>query len=997
MAEIIFEHESQFRIVNGALYITPNWGGNSDRVAMSCGSGAKFMAYIPSYGIQLTDGFPKTWNMVAKNTILRHDGEMYLYARVERDGANGMYIWSRNVYDIEGVSAETEKSETYYYIQVGHITAPFDGARTLTLEYGKYGQNDTDLGADGSTTLPYTWSDLFRLSTDENGNSVILFLHNVYNVIAQAITIAGIKISKILTSSSDAKEADTDKGGDNALVTGGFLSKWLQGISDIFLRKDQKDETVHQLTMGAAVSNDIRTKRFSATSGAIGGVGAGMWMLEDGTGIMETDLFYVRRAAYFRSLTIAEVKHMGGEVVLSAAACQIAYVVPCDKNGNATTATPSYYRCYFEKRANGREVYNEWAIGDQARCQRFNANGDMVEGSFYWRLVIGVGEDDDFYYVDLSYSDCADGSNAPKSNDNIVLFGHRNPDAVTYDRTCAQMYSTVGANAPSRTYYSLITSYDLTTASRIEHLGVVNPTTGEVEWVVGDGAHYIKYNTRTGLDIRTNSMTVVADGKDVNVGDVLGDNFHFITSSDKAPADNGEIATWIPADDIDPSDGWSLEEKDAHVGDYLITSDGFTYEFVRDDSGSVVSHGWQISSDPYLIHAQETANSAVKNLADMASDNIITRQEKLQIIQSIDALEYEYTSITEEAAKVGVDSSGYDVAYLRLRAFYNYFAVTSNEDSELINDQGTLVVYKMGDIWMVGRRMDLGQSFQSTGKDYYYELSELRKEITFAVRDSAVTFEKDVDQAIKDELDSITAQYAGVRGAINELNGKYNLIAQQGGGSISGLLSESNFSTIFAKHGDLYASIATYVTGEISGITLTADKIDFSAESITMFSQNFRISSKELSIYYDEASGKEVIVIDTDNLKLNADGAEFSGTIRANNGMIMGYSELNIGSHGTSANVISAADSLAMIRFDSSHNTVFLPPNPREGQIIRVYAIGDSRMAPTLNVRSSQYKIVKAGQDVSQTATIDHGHTGDFVFDDRGERGAGVWYYIAES
>lgn len=1030
------ESDSTYRI--SGLYVTPNWNGNSDRVAMSCGFGAniKVLRKVSIDGKEViiaadaAGTMARSWNMTARNTILRTAAKVYLYARVERDGESGMYIWSANVYNIDGTTADPEvkavNNELYYYVRVGSLE---ENRSDYEIDQGQYGAGFEDEGNEGTD---YSWSDLIAW---DRGRDLLVFLKTIAGLAIEYIILAGHELRYVLTG----KDIKTDEDGnyitteheesDNAVVTGGFLKAWLDKISGKFLRKDRDDETTHTLTMGAAVSDIHYTRQFTATSGAMGGVGAGMWMLEDGTGIVETDLFYVRRAAYFRSLTIAEVKHMGGEVILSAAACQIAYVVPYDIYGNPIPATVpdasasviAFYRCYFEKQANGRKVYNEWMAGDQARCQRFDADGNEAEGSFYWRLVVGVGEDEDFYYVDLSFDDCAPRSNAPKSNDNIVLFGHRN--IINYDRTCAQMYSTVGIHAPSRAYYAGITSYDLSQAQRPEYLE--RDAQGNVEWYVGgfdDNSgkeHYIKYNTRTGLDIRTNSMTVIADGKDVSVVDALGDNFLFITSTDKAPIENGEVAKWIPADDIDPSDGWSLEEKDAHVGDYLITSDGFTYEFVRDDSGSVVSHGWQISSDEYLINAQKDAQAALDNLNDMASDNVITRQEKVALQKEYQRLQVEGNNLINEVASIGLAATNFRLWY---DAYVNYFLsfilMDMENDTELykeetneylvLNTSHTPKVFYGTPDERPNTPSGKNVSFVDCYTNFIYYYSALRSDITRKMnRDiSSIIVSGSVNDAVAKKVDDITLDLYGtngesgddsLKGTVSKLDGNYGALINrveyiESNGDKKwivdkGFVTLDNFAAMFAKATDekgnkvAEAIISTSVqfdpkTHKItSDISLSADKIDFAAADITMFSQNFRILSKELSIYYDEASKKEVIVIDTDNFKLTKEGnAYFMGEVHATSGSFDGTLKARrfVNSYGVidlknkpTADTISTDDPVNMVIFDIGEKMVVqLPYNPTDGQVVKIFAYC-TEFRTFLGVGSSRHDIY---------TTINHPH-----------------------
>ena len=81
---------------------------------------------------------------------------------------------------------------------------------------------------------------------------------------------------------------------------------------------------------------------------------------------------YEETAAYFREITIKELKHVGGEMALTAAAMVCSKVEWLNARGRVITAgTPAFYKCYFETSDGKRQIYQEFAVGDQARCQQF--------------------------------------------------------------------------------------------------------------------------------------------------------------------------------------------------------------------------------------------------------------------------------------------------------------------------------------------------------------------------------------------------------------------------------------------------------------------------------------------------------------------------------------------------------------------------------------------------------------------------------------------------
>ena len=179
--------------------------------------------------------------------------------------------------------------------------------------------------------------------------------------------------------------------------------------------------------------------------------GAAIHQDTDGNWHIEADFLHARKKLTAKELVIEEVKHVGGRLMLTAAECICDYVLDYG----------DYWRCFFLKRdEDGKEVRNDWLIGDQALMQSFNVtqweDGDErtpdakgLRNRYYWRLVIGTDLqsnisdfnddfDEDFGYggvlpngvntseyhwIDLSKSDCGVGSDAPMAEDKIAQLG----------------------------------------------------------------------------------------------------------------------------------------------------------------------------------------------------------------------------------------------------------------------------------------------------------------------------------------------------------------------------------------------------------------------------------------------------------------------------------------------------------------------------------------------------------------------------------------------
>ena len=206
-----------------------------------------------------------------------------------------------------------------------------------------------------------------------------------------------------------------------------------------------------------------------------GAMGAGFKIGDDDNGnkTLEIDNIIVRKAMKVFELIIQQIKHQGGIVFYSAASME------CNKVETVTGG----YKCYFDTKEG--QVPNEFAVGDQARCQRFNLG--TTQQKYYWRLVTAVGDD----YIILSDSDCDTGSGVPAAGDVIVQCGNR----TNAQRQAVKITTCMGDNTPRDEYYKNVNSYNLT-GKLVTVVGVKDGVVGvftnqgrfEGEVVIGSGS-----------------------------------------------------------------------------------------------------------------------------------------------------------------------------------------------------------------------------------------------------------------------------------------------------------------------------------------------------------------------------------------------------------------------------------------------------------------------------------------------------------------------------
>lgn len=254
-----------------------------------------------------------------------------------------------------------------------------------------------------------------------------------------------------------------------------------------FLRKDKEDSTNYLISfLGGLLSDNIKSSDFA--EGVLGS-GFSAWVDENGQSHMEVDKLLVRLKAEFESLVIREIKHIGGEFILSNASMTVSKVEYISELGQvtypdgSTEAVHDAYRCYFTADNGEKAIVNDFAVGDLATCRTWNIKDGVYESisnRYYWRKVVGTGAN----YIDLSADDCditgympyelssgalyesLDGiynvnseatAGIPQVGDEIVQLGNK----VDSDRQSAIVLSTYGDDSPSIKLYKGINSYSL--------------------------------------------------------------------------------------------------------------------------------------------------------------------------------------------------------------------------------------------------------------------------------------------------------------------------------------------------------------------------------------------------------------------------------------------------------------------------------------------------------------------------------------------------------
>mgnify|MGYP002520677470 CR=1 FL=1 len=259
-----------------------------------------------------------------------------------------------------------------------------------------------------------------------------------------------IDLSKYLRRDSD----DTASG----------LIRFLQGITigaedaESFGISSEAVATLRKLIADTLVASSFNSPSFKA--GTLGGTGFRLGSYAStADSYLEVDRLLVRKAAEFVELVIRELRHVGGEIVLTPASMKCIRVEKASSGALGTDGKPSLdlWRCYFKQEQDGVSVENQFREGDLVRCQTFNiASGSSsnARNRYYWREVYTAKGDHIDIFID---GDADEGSMEPEAGDEIVQLG-----SVLYkERQSAIVLSAYGDDAPSLKLYEGINSYTL--------------------------------------------------------------------------------------------------------------------------------------------------------------------------------------------------------------------------------------------------------------------------------------------------------------------------------------------------------------------------------------------------------------------------------------------------------------------------------------------------------------------------------------------------------
>ena len=718
----------------------------------------------------------REWTFRGGNPVLKEDEatkELNLYVRLDASpaGATGMAFLSTQDYDFDGYymdgTTEKKRDEGAFYVCVGTISAPNDkGVRDIKVDSGTLG-SDQEVDEQGNDML----EQMFMLVPDGMNNLIAPQLPFTHLIIRNSLTLAGTVVKAFITSDYALENWESNEVVATAAAVARYVKDKIDALDNRFLRKDVDDETTHKLSMGEAqvkgdltvngngtidrdltvkngngifkqnvnVAETASAKSLKATnemvlgtftpseeSGALG-TGARMWMNE-GSSMLEIDYLTVRKAATFREITIQELRHIGGELILSAASMKCVRVESItEEHGGAVIA----YRCYMESEEG--KFNQQFRKGDLARCQQFGIDkgtSHNVSTAYYWRMVVEVGDD----YIDLAntndvrllatkYSNSLYSTDyydqqprfldvqntTPNVNDSIVLLGHivqsRETPVDYSSRQTAIILSATEANAPSKKFYVGIDSLSLegTIASdesfaRKNLLGediakgrMHSLTYGDFFFGDKEGSSFVRYTKEHGVEMQVAAFRVIVNGESKTLDEHITETTEGSIEEALTGFEIFQVATpTFPSLTTEPAVSWTPEQKKLYATSpnnaVYLNSDGRTWKFVYDDESN--EYQWVEFTDQYLLSAWTKAN-----IAQMGVDANTATLTLIQRWVGKDATTFGESGMMAELDRLFVGSSQVNMVQATdAEGNLLYYQYLKNEDGLFVDKDGNPIV-----------------------------------------------------------------------------------------------------------------------------------------------------------------------------------------------------------------------------------------------------------------------------------------------------------------
>lgn len=260
--------DSSFYLANGAVTVQPNIKQGQPRyigISVIGGSAIRVRNYlVDRSGNRVNVGYAanldyRKWTLTGANTDVRDDADkaLYVFARLDASssGTTGIVMLSAVEHDVY----ETTESSSYYYIKLGHITAPDAETSQRVLDEWDTGELDTNQGRDNSASGNFDRA----FSLGSNSITPLLPFAGLEILSGYALKLFNVTVNAIKTATAFSSAADFAAWiSSTAIATtqsiASFVAAKIAELDSRFIRKDQDDATTHKLTIGEVNTDTIK-------------------------------------------------------------------------------------------------------------------------------------------------------------------------------------------------------------------------------------------------------------------------------------------------------------------------------------------------------------------------------------------------------------------------------------------------------------------------------------------------------------------------------------------------------------------------------------------------------------------------------------------------------------------------------------------------------------------------------------------------------------------
>lgn len=298
---------------NTTYYINPSHltfqedsGYGANLIQVSASSSCYIRVFIPGVIGYDSDGNYRKYKVTAYNNKFPDNSRFYIYIRLERDGAAGLVVYSKYLYEVDGSCEETGAgaSDTYYYIRIGEVSAT-DGKSIREISYDT-GRLESDQVYNEGTQLNEMW-ELDKHSTPwliRAKQWLSSFTVKGFITLVGGFVFRNGNTEKTVDDIKRSTDSDEDVPvSDSSLATSGYVESEIEKLEDRFISKEHDDETPYNLGVGKNLSIGGNTASKDFASGTVGG-GYATRRNNDGKYESEADIFIARVLAKVYDLLV---------------------------------------------------------------------------------------------------------------------------------------------------------------------------------------------------------------------------------------------------------------------------------------------------------------------------------------------------------------------------------------------------------------------------------------------------------------------------------------------------------------------------------------------------------------------------------------------------------------------------------------------------------------------------------------------------------------------